>query len=106
MLPDCTLQAVRQQQVLWADVCDYISREDFHLSCQAERSEVETSGIEHGAPCGIGQTPRLTCPIRLHCKGATSCCFGKDSHAASLATSASRSFKAAVMIVCPLRVTR
>ncbi len=42
----------------------------------------------------------------LHRKGATSCFFGKYFHATSLATSASRSRRAAVMICCPRGVTR
>ena len=40
-------------------LCDQISWAPVHLSCRAERSAVETSGIECGGPLGLGQTPRL-----------------------------------------------
>lgn len=42
----------------------------------------------------------------LHCKGARSCFLSKHFQATSFATSASRSLRAAVMICCPLGVTR
>jgi hypothetical protein len=42
----------------------------------------------------------------LHCKGAISCFLSKHFQATSFATSASRSFRAAVMICWPLGVTR